>query len=166
MTELSSILAVARNGTLGDNNQLPWHLPIDLKKFRALTLGKPVIMGRGTWESLPNGLPQRHCIVISHRPVAAGALGVTSPEAALEACAADKEAVVIGGVRVYQYFLPLCVRLYLTLVEADLDGDTKMPPLDLSDWNLVDEHRHEADDRHQYAFVHQEFVRAGTAAHS
>ena len=156
---LSAILAISKNGVIGHENSLPWHLPDDLKNFRRITLDKPVIMGRMTWQSLPNGLPRRRCIVISGRPVEGECEWARSPEAALGLCAGSPEVMIIGGVTVYHHFLPLCDRLYLTAVDADIEGDARLPELDLSEYALQEERLHPADDRHAYSFNHQEFLR-------
>lgn len=156
---LSAIVAVSRNGVIGHENSLPWHLPDDLRNFRRITLDKPVIMGRMTWESLPKGLPRRRCIVIAGRPVEGECEWAKSPDVALELCAGNPEVMIIGGVKVYRHFLPLCDRLYLTAVDADIEGDARLPELDLSEFALQQEQHHPADDRHAYSFCHQEFFR-------
>ncbi len=156
---LSAILAISRNGVIGHENSLPWHLPDDLRNFRRITLDKPVIMGRMTWESLPSDLPRRRCVVISRRPTTGNCEWARSPEAALDLCAGNPEAMVVGGVKVYRHFLPLCDRLYLTTVDAEIQGDARLPELDLSEFTLQKERAHPADDRHAYSFRHQEFLR-------
>lgn len=156
---ISAIVAISRNGVIGHENSLPWHLPDDLRNFRRITLDKPVIMGRMTWESLPGGLPRRRCIVISGRPVEGDCEWAKSPEMALELCAGSPEVMIIGGVRVYRHFLPLCGRLYLTAVDAEIEGDARFPELDLSEFSLQQERYHPADERHAHPFRHQEFLR-------
>lgn len=156
---LSAVVAISRNGVIGHENSLPWHLPDDLRNFRRITLDKPVIMGRMTWESLPKGLPRRRCIVISGRPVEGKCEWAKSPDEALELCAGNPEVMIIGGVKVYHHFLPLCDRLYLTAVDADIEGDARLPELNLSEFTLQQEQHHPADDRHAYSFCHQEFFR-------
>lgn len=156
---IAVILAMARNGVIGRDGTLPWHLPDDLKNFRRLTWGKPIVMGRRTWESLPGPLPQRRCLVISGRPLEGGCERVADPEAALAQCADSAEVMIVGGVRVYRHFLPRCDRLHLTTVEADIDGGVRLPELDLSGFRAVREDRHPADARHAHAFVYREFER-------
>ena len=156
---ISAVVAISRNGVIGHENSLPWHLPDDLRNFRRITLDKPVIMGRMTWESLPKGLPRRRCIVISSRPVNGECEWAKSPDEALELCAGSPEVMIIGGVKVYHHFLPLCDRLYLTAVDADIEGDARLPELNLSEFALQQEQHHPADDRHAYSFRHQEFFR-------
>lgn len=156
---ISIVLAISRNGVIGHENSLPWHLPDDLRNFRRITLDKPVIMGRLTWESLPSELPRRRCIVVSRNSVEGNCERAEHPDAALELCAGSREVMIIGGVQIYRYFLPRCDRLYLTSVEADIEGDARFPELDLSEFALQEERYHPADDRHSYSFRHQEFRR-------
>lgn len=135
---LSLIAAVARNGVIGINNRLPWHLPADLKHFRVLTTGHAVIMGRKTWESLPEKfrpLPGRQNIVITRNEAyrADGAVVVGSLPAAVAAAQGD-EAFVIGGAELYKAALPLADRLQLTEIDADFDGDTHFPTVTPDRW--------------------------------
>ncbi|WP_298134763.1 dihydrofolate reductase [Acidiferrobacter sp.] len=151
---LAILAAVARNGTIGDDNRLPWHLPDDLRRFRALTLGKTVIMGRKTHESLPGPLPGRHSVVVSRDAgyVAHGdAEVVGSLDEALRR-ARPPEAFIIGGASLYRQTLALAHRLYLTQIEADVGGDAVFPPYDRSRWEVIAEEAHPADDRHPYNF--------------
>jgi dihydrofolate reductase len=156
-TTLTLIAAVARNGVIGQDNRLPWHLPADLKHFKALTTGHAVIMGRKTWESLPEKfrpLPGRQNIVVTRNAAyrADGAVVVTSLPAALAAAAGD-EAFVIGGAELYRAALPLAARLQLTEIDADYAGDTWFPPRDPQAWRETarDAQRDEAG--LGYAFV-------------
>jgi dihydrofolate reductase len=137
-TTLTLIAAVARNGVIGRDNRLPWHLPADLKHFKALTTGHAVIMGRKTWESLPEKfrpLPGRQNIVVTRNAgyAAAGANVVTSLADAV-AAASGGEAFVIGGAELYVAALPLADRLQLTEIDADYEGDTWFPPRDPRQW--------------------------------
>lgn len=154
---LTLIAAVARNGVIGIDNRLPWHLPADLKHFKALTLGHTVIMGRKTWESLPDKfrpLPGRRNIVITRNPSyrAAGALVASTLPEALRA-AESGEAFVIGGAELYAAALPLADRLQLTEIDADFEGDTRFPAIEGSQWleSARETHRDEAG--LGYAFV-------------
>ncbi|GAB4437702.1 MAG: dihydrofolate reductase [Rhodocyclaceae bacterium] len=135
MRAVSLIAAVARNGIIGAGNRLPWRLPEDLARFKALTWGHPVIMGRRTWESLGRALPGRPNLVVSRseRFRAEGARSFPSLEAALEACG-DEPAFVIGGAHLYAAALPLAQRMYLTEIDADFDGDASFPAFDRSEW--------------------------------
>jgi dihydrofolate reductase len=158
---LSVIAAVARNGVMGRENRLPWRLPADLKRFKELTWGHSVIMGRRTWESIGTPLPGRRFVVVSSRagPGPEGVLTVRSLEAALDACAGEDEVFVIGGARLFAEALPRAHRLYLTRVEAEPAGDTFFPPLEVAAWRLVEETRREADDRNPHALVSQLYER-------
>ncbi len=156
-TTLTLIAAVARNGVIGRDNRLPWHLPADLKHFKALTTGHAVIMGRKTWESLPEKfrpLPGRQNIVVTRKAgyAAAGANVVTSLADAV-AAAGGSEAFVIGGAELYVAALPLADRLQLTEIDADYEGDTWFPPRDPRQWRETarDAQRDEAGTG--YAFV-------------
>ena len=136
---LSLIAAIARNRVIGKDNQLLWHLPEDMKHFRDITRGHPVIMGRKTWESLPEKfrpLPGRHNIVISRNVAyqAAGATCVTSLESAIQAAGNDSEAFVIGGAEIYRQALPMAQRLYLTEIARDYNGDAHFPELPTTEW--------------------------------
>ncbi len=153
--KLALLAAVARNGAIGRDNGLPWHLPDDLRRFRALTLGKTVIMGRKTYESLPGALPGRHSIVVSrdgrYRAVRQDAQVAGSLDEAL-AQARSTEVFIIGGASLYQQTLARADRLYLTEVDADVAGDAFFPRYDHADWETMAEETHRADDRHPHAF--------------
>jgi dihydrofolate reductase len=152
---LALVYAVSRNGVIGKDGGLPWHIPSDLKHFKAVTLGKPVIMGRKTWESLPRKpLPGRRNIVISRNAsyVADGAETVASLEAALKATAQNAEVCVIGGAEIFKSALPIAERIYLTRVLADVDGDTFMPPLAPEVWQVREQQLHEKGENDSSAF--------------
>ncbi len=155
--KISLIVAMAQNRVIGRDNQLPWRLSADLQHFKALTMGKPVIMGRKTWESLGRPLPGRTNIVIT-RDVgyqAEGCVVVHSVEQALEVVAGSDEAMVIGGANLYRQLLDRADRLYLTLVRADVEGDTRLPEFDLTQWHEVEREAHSRDDKNEFDF---EFV--------
>lgn len=137
------VVAVARNGVIGKDGRLPWHLPEDLKRFRALTMGHHLIMGRQTWESIGRPLPGRTSVVLTTRRdyVAPGAQVVHSLEQALAACPADDEIFIIGGAQVYRAGLPLADRIYLTEIDADYEGDVVFPALDRADWREISRER-------------------------
>lgn len=159
--KLCLIVAVSRNGVIGRDNQLPWHLPEDLKFFKSVTMGKPILMGRKTFESIGRPLPGRTNIVISRDPQwhSAGVEVAQSLEAALqlgrEAChaAGAEEIMVIGGEQIYRMALPLADRLYLTQVDAEIEGDAYFPVVDFDDWQQVSEALPEAYDDHSYRFL-------------
>lgn len=157
--ELFLIYARAANGTIGRDNALPWRLPADLKRFKALTMGqdgsgRPMIMGRKTFESLPGMLPGRRHIVLTRDAGwrADGAEVAASVDEAL-ALAGDGEVAVVGGAEIYALFLPLANRVELTEVHADVAGDTYMPPLG-REWREIFREEHAAEDqRPAFAFV-------------
>jgi len=136
MSTVSIIAAIAANGVIGRNNDLPWHLPEDLKRFRALTMGHHIIMGRKTYESLGRLLPGRTTVVVSRNPDyhVEGAIVVSSLAAAMAACANDPEVFVIGGAQLYREALPLADRLYLTELQDAFEGDASFPAYDRSAW--------------------------------
>jgi len=152
--ELFLICARAANGTIGRGNELPWHLPADLRRFKALTMGKPMIMGRKTFESLPGLLPGRRHIVLTRDPdwQAEGAeVARTVGDALMQA--GDGEAAVIGGAEIYGLFLPLAQKVELTEVHADYEGDTHMHALG-DEWREVAREEHAAENgRPAFAFV-------------
>ncbi len=161
MITVTLILARARNGVIGRDGALPWHLPEDLKRFKALTLGHPVVMGRKTWDSIVarNGkpLPGRRNLVISRQPgfVAPGAEVAASLEAALALCADAPHVFVIGGAQIYLAALPHAQRVELTEIDADVEGDAVMPPLDPAQWRETARAAHAATTERPfgYAFV-------------
>ena len=138
---LSLVVAVSENGFIGKDNALPWHLPEDLKYFKALTMGKPILMGRKTYQSIGRPLPGRQNIVLSRDSelVIAGCDVVHSLEHALQIIGAEPELMVIGGATLYQLTLPQATRLYLTRVHTHVDGDTQFPAYDAEDWQVIDE---------------------------
>ena len=152
---LTLIAAVARNRVIGSDNALPWRLPADIKRFKELTLGHPIIMGRKTWVSLGRPLPGRSNIVISRDPdfSAPGATVVASLAAALAACAGAQEAFVIGGAEIYALALPAAQCLQLTEIDRAFPGDTHFPDFDPSAWRETARERHRAEAGFDYAFV-------------
>jgi dihydrofolate reductase len=141
---LSLIAAVAANGVIGSDNALPWRLAEDLKRFRALTMGHPVIMGRKTFESIGRPLPGRRNIVISRNAgyKAGGCEVATSLSAALDSCrAGSNEIFVIGGAQIYAEALPQARRLYLTEIRRDFAGDARFPPFDRHHWQEISRER-------------------------
>ncbi|MEM9057664.1 MAG: type 3 dihydrofolate reductase [Pseudomonadota bacterium] len=165
---VSIVVARARNGVIGAGNALPWRLPADLKHFRRVTLGKPVIMGRKTWESIGKPLADRRNIVISRNPAfaAAGAETADSIEAALAMVADARDVMVIGGADIYREALPYVTRMYVTEVHADIKGDTVFPEFDITDWREARRADHPADEAnaHAYSFVVLEKVQVGATA--
>lgn len=160
---LSLIVAMASNRCIGINNQLPWHLPDDLRYFRAVTMGKPVVMGRKTHESIGRPLPGRPNIVITHQDSykPEGVEVASSLECAVEMAARlalqtdAEEAMVMGGAEIYRQMLPLADRLYLTEVHADVEGDAFFPELDPRQWEEIQrvDHSPSGDNPYAYSFV-------------
>ena len=146
---------MSENRVIGINNSLPWKLPADMRWFRQHTLGKPIIMGRTTYQSFGNkALPERPNIILSRNPdfSAADAQVYASIDLALAACAPYPELMVIGGADLYRQFLPLAHRLYVTLVHAKVEGDAYFPEFDLSEWELLEQIDHQSDDKHVYDY--------------
>ena len=159
--QLALIAALARNRVIGRDNRLPWHLPADLRFFKQTTMGKPLLMGRRTWESIGRPLPGRRMIVLS-RDLDYQAPGCTvarSLDEALDVAGAVPELMVIGGATLYQQTLPGAERLYLTRVEADLPGDVWFPDWNERDWRLVWEEAHPADTEHAWPYRFQRWER-------
>jgi dihydrofolate reductase len=163
---VSLIVAMARNGVIGRGNAMPWHLPADLKRFRTLTLGKPVLMGRRTYDAIGRALPGRDNLVMTRARDwrAAGVTSVHSVDEALQRAAASAELAVIGGAEVYQLTLPLAGRIYLTQVLADVDGDTFFPKFSPHEWRDTECSEHPADERHAYAMKFVTLERRPTRA--
>ncbi|MCS6946179.1 MAG: dihydrofolate reductase [Steroidobacteraceae bacterium] len=148
---ISLIVATARNGVIGRNGTLPWHLPDDLRRFKQLTLGKPIVMGRRTYASIGKPLPGRRNIVVSRTlPPQSDVHVVPDFAAALRAAQDAPELIVAGGAALYREALPQARRIYLTEIDADIDGDVHFPPLDRSVWRETCRERHPADARHAY----------------
>lgn len=155
---LELVVAVSENDVIGRGNQLPWHLPADLKHFKALTIGRPVLMGRKTFESIGKALPQRLNIVLSRAAdfSPADCVVVHTLDAARCAAAGDSALMVIGGAEIYRQCLPFARRIHLTLVHAEIAaGDTLFAGWRGPEWRHVSCERHEADDKnaHAYSFV-------------
>jgi dihydrofolate reductase len=157
------VVAMADNGVIGRDGRLPWHLPDDLKYFKVVTYGKPVLMGRRTFESIGKPLPGRRNLVLSRagagpasRP---GVEYVASVDQALVLAAGAAELCVIGGAEVYALALPLASRIYLTRVQALVEGDRYFPLRDFSGWRESESVLHAADERHAYAMSFQTLER-------
>ncbi|MFT3907439.1 MAG: dihydrofolate reductase [Steroidobacteraceae bacterium] len=159
------VVAAARNGVIGREAQLPWQLPDDLKHFKAVTLGKPVIMGRKTFESIGRPLPGRRNLVLSRSEASlpAGVERVASLEEALQRCAQVEEVCVIGGGEIFRLALPLATRVELTRVQADVPGDVHFPEL-APPWHELARSEHGVDARHAHAMSFITLVRDAAAA--
>jgi dihydrofolate reductase len=161
--QVSLVAALDRNFAIGKGNALPWHLPDDLRRFKALTLGKPILMGRKTAESLGRALPKRRNLVLTRggqSPVP-GMQAVASIEAALDAACGDgDELCVIGGGELYALLLPRATRMHLTHVEAEVAGaDAFFPRFDPRPWRVTARERHPADAAHAFAFEFVDYAR-------
>jgi len=149
---ISLIVAMAQNGVIGLGGGMPWHLPEDLKRFKALTLGKPMLMGRKTFESIGRPLTGRTSLVLTRSAewTRTGVIVVRSVQEAIEAAGDASELVVIGGAEVYALALPRVRRIYLTRVLASLGGDTVFPRLEPHEWRESVREDHPPDARHAY----------------
>jgi dihydrofolate reductase len=149
---LSLVVAMARNGVIGRDNAMPWHLPDDLKHFKALTMGKPMLMGRKTFAAIGKPLPGRTSLVLTRDPAwrAEGVIAVRSLDEAFEKAGSAPELCVVGGAEIYNLTLPIAQRIHLTQIHADIPGDTVFPPLDASEWHETERLEHPADERHAY----------------
>ena len=149
------VAAVAANGIIGRNGRLPWHIPEELRHFKRLTLGHPVIMGRRTWESLKGALPQRENIVVTRQAgyEAAGAAVANSLEAALAMCIGEPVAFVIGGTQLFEESMPIAAGMVLTEIQRDYEGDTWFPKWDRSQWRESQREAHTTEDGTRFDFV-------------
>ncbi|HZF24988.1 MAG TPA: dihydrofolate reductase [Steroidobacteraceae bacterium] len=152
---MALVVAMAENGVIGNANRLPWHLPADLKHFKALTMGKPMLMGRKTFDSIGKALPGRRNLVMTRgKPVEApGVETVPSVEAALAATREATELMVIGGAEIFRLCLPRAERIYLTRIHAPLAGDTRFPNVDWNEWHAVQRTPCPADEKNAYAMT-------------
>jgi dihydrofolate reductase len=153
---VSAVVAASDNNVIGKDGGLPWHVSSDLKLFKEITLGKPVIMGRRTWESLPRKpLPGRRNIVITRNPdyVADGAEIVRSVDEALAVCAGEPEVSIIGGGQVYERAMSRTDRIYLTRIHLEVDGDTLLPDLPAQEWREVERRAFDKGERDDAAFT-------------
>ncbi len=152
---ISIIVAASDNGVIGADGALPWRLSADLRNFKAVTMGKPIVMGRKTWDSLGRPLPGRQNIVITRQPglEAGGCDVVPYPAKALTVADDTDEIMIIGGGQIYAMFLRRADRIYLTRVHTEIEGDAFFPGLDEEQWKRVSAERHEADDANEHAFT-------------
>jgi dihydrofolate reductase len=159
---LTIIAALADNGVIGRAGALPWHLPDDLRRFKSLTMGRPILMGRRTFESIGRALPGRRNLVLTRgtNPLPAGVEPVASLALALEKCAAVEELCVIGGAEVYRQTLARADRLELTRVHVTLAGDVTFPDFDSTRWRELARVEHAADARHAWAMTFLSLARS------
>jgi len=151
---ISIIAAMAKNRVIGYENRLPWRLPADLQHFKQITMGKPMIMGRKTWESLPGLLPGRPHIVVTRNPdfSAEGAKVVHSLEEGFDAACHAEEIMIVGGANLYAQTLSHAHRMYLTQIEAEVEGDARFPPYDTDEWRETAREAHRADENNPYDY--------------
>lgn len=166
MREIALIAALDRNRAIGRDNAMPWHLPDDLKRFKALTLGRTVLMGRKTALSLGRALPKRRNLVLTRSGAVPfdGMQAVPTLDAAFAQLAPDEPLAVIGGAEIYALTLPLATRLHLTWIDTAIaDADTWFPAFDSAHWRETDREPHPADDRHAHAFSFVDYTRVTAA---
>ena len=161
MTILSLIVAMDRNRLIGSNNALPWHLPADLAFFKRTTMGKPILMGRKTHQSIGKPLPGRRNIVITRNAefTAKGCDVVGSIDEALQVCAAEDEVMLIGGASLYQQALEKVSQMYVTRIDHDFDGDTWFPEVDFDQWVVHSREDFDADHNNLYNHSFIKYVR-------
>ncbi|MDX1499159.1 MAG: type 3 dihydrofolate reductase [Woeseiaceae bacterium] len=152
---ISLVVAASENGVIGRDGGLPWRLGDDLRRFKALTMGKPIVMGRKTFESIGRPLPGRQNIVITRQTgfTAEGCDVVASQEEAVAAAGDADEIMVIGGGEIYALFLPRAERVYLTRVAAEVEGDTHFPDLPADEWTETAHESHMANERNDHDFT-------------
>lgn len=152
---LSLIVAMAKNRVIGANNSIPWHLPAELNLFKSITMGHHIIMGRRTYESINRLLPGRSTIIVTRNInySVPGALVVHSLDEALSAAATDSEVLVIGGAELFRIALPIANRIYLTIIQTEVLGDTYMPEFEIKKWQLVEKKEFKADANNAYDFI-------------
>lgn len=168
---ISLIVAMANDRVIGKDNQMPWHLPADLKHFKAVTLGKPVIMGRKTHESIGIVLPGRKNIIISRNPDYRSDFHnehcevVTSLESALKVAfgleKGEDEIMIIGGANIYGQMIDQADKLYLTIIDLDVDGDARFPDWTHHEWREVSREKHQPDEKNKYHYQFVELQRKG-----
>ena len=151
---ISIIAAVADNMVIGNKNSLPWKLPADMEYFKKNTLGKTIIMGAKTFESIGKALPNRKNIILSYDKnyKAERCIMVTSIEEALKEVREDEEVMIAGGASVYKQFLPLANRLYLTFIHHDFEGDVYFPKFDINEWKEIKRIDNQSDEKNLYSY--------------
>lgn len=161
--QITLVVAVATNGVIGRDGALPWHLSTDLRRFKAATLGKPIVMGRKTFESIGRALPGRHNIVLTRKAdwqASDPAVSVVGDwPAVLSAAGAAPEIMVIGGAEIYALALPFATRILLTEVQGEVAGDTTFPPLDRQLWRELSSEEAPADAHNSHAMRFVELIR-------
>ncbi len=158
---ITLIAAIAENNALGKDNQLLWHLPDDFKRFKSVTTGHHIIMGRKTFESFSKPLPNRTHIIISRQEnyQPEGCIVVDSLQKAIDVCPKDEETFIIGGGEIYKQSIPIADKLDVTKVHHTFDADTFFPKIDLDEWDLVSSEFHPKDEKHQFDFTFETYFR-------
>jgi dihydrofolate reductase len=149
---ISIVVAMSKNHVIGVHNQLPWHLPADLRHFKNVTMGKPIVMGRKTFESIGKALPGRDNIVLTRdkQYQAEGCWTIHDEKAIFEKYSPQDDIAIIGGAQIFAQFLPIADKLYLTYVDVELDGDAFFPAFDLSEWQEIERVEFLADEKNKY----------------
>jgi dihydrofolate reductase len=155
------IAAVAENNALGKNNELVWHLPNDFKRFKSLTTGHHIVMGRKTFESFPKLLPNRTHVIITRKKdfKPKDCIVVDSIEKAIAACPVNEDSFIIGGGEIYNLGLPLADKLEITKVHHSFEADTFFPKIDVKEWKEIQTEFNGTDDKHKFAYTYQTFVK-------
>ena len=158
---ISFIVAIANHRVMGLNNQLPWHLPADLQHFKAITLNKPIVMGRKTYESIGKPLPQRTNIILTHDHdyQAPGCYVVHTLDDVLKVTPEAEEIFIIGGAVIFEAYLPLAQRIYMTIIDAEIEGDIFFPDFDETKWQLISREDHLPDSKNVYSYSFLVLVR-------
>ncbi|MCK5876893.1 MAG: dihydrofolate reductase [Candidatus Marithrix sp.] len=151
---LTLCVATDENGLIGKDNDLPWHLPADLKNFRAITMGKPIVMGHKTYKSIGHPLSGRTNIIISHNPnlIIAGCQVLNSLDAVLKLSQSHAETVVIGGMTIYKMLLPYVQKMYVTKIHAKFTGNTYFPDYAAEQWQEIERQDHLANEKNKYSY--------------
>ena len=159
--KLSMIVAASTNDVIGVADDLPWRLSADLKRFKSLTMGNPIIMGRKTFESIGRLLPGRRTIIVTRNTgyEFPGAIVAHSIEDAMASCDEDSQPFIIGGAEIYRLALPKVNEIHITRVQATIEGDTYLPEIDWDQWELVEAQEHTADAKNQFACVFEHYRR-------
>jgi dihydrofolate reductase len=162
---ISLIVALAENGVIGRDGDLPWRLSADLRRFKSITMGHHIVMGRKTYESINRLLPGRTTVILTRTGdyQVEGAIVADSLDAAIGKIESDDEVFIIGGAEVYRQSIDAAERLYVTAVQAKVDGDTLFPDIDWRQWRLLEEEPHSADEKNEYDFCFRVYERIAEA---
>ncbi|MBD3723281.1 MAG: dihydrofolate reductase [Flavobacteriaceae bacterium] len=159
---LTIIAAAAENNALGKDNDLVWHLPDDFKRFKTLTSGHYIVMGRKTFESFPKPLPNRTHVIITRQKdyiVPEGCIVVDTIEKAINSCPENEEVFIIGGGEIYKQSINIANKIELTRVHTEVEADTFFPEIDENNWKLIEEEYHPKDEKHQFNFTYLTYIR-------